>query len=252
MQVVARLTDSKNSRARARTSQDLGLANKEEIQSLAIGMAHYLRLLIRIGLSNSLESLDSFLKDIAKPPVQPKNIRISQLVDVLNDTCASCNKVVESACFISYQRGSLPVKLWHLTCLECSCCRRTGEARAEFSRQRQQPPMPCPSCRIELKRPIHQISELDQFSRLLYIALARLVATLKLDFSVLPYGQTQDTISASAGSEPGGPALRRSNMFEVIKDVDASGEQFSRVVFGKEDTVTLDDIPRIVEAMQKQ
>jgi hypothetical protein len=52
------------------------------------------------------------------------------------------------------------------------------------------------------------------------------------------------------GSADGTENRRRTGTFQIIQDTDANGEQVSHLTFGKQDTMTLDDIPRIVQAQQ--
>ena len=52
------------------------------------------------------------------------------------------------------------------------------------------------------------------------------------------------------GSADGASGRRRTGTFQIIQDTDANGEQISQLTFGRQDTMTLDDIPRIVQAQQ--
>jgi hypothetical protein len=56
--------------------------------------------------------------------------------------------------------------------------------------------------------------------------------------------------ASSDGTDKDGSNRRRTGTFQIIQDIDANGEQVSQLTFGKQDTMTLDDIPRIVQAQQ--
>ena len=55
---------------------------------------------------------------------------------------------------------------------------------------------------------------------------------------------------SSAGDNAGGESRRRTGTFQIVEDRDANGESYSQLTFGREDAMTLDDIPRIVQAQQ--
>jgi hypothetical protein len=63
-------------------------------------------------------------------------------------------------------------------------------------------------------------------------------------------------IDGPEGLRPGsadgidGQSRRRTGNFQIVQDTDSNGEQSSHLAFGRNDTMTLDDIPRIVQAQQ--
>lgn len=109
-----------------------------ELLSVITGCAHYLKLLIRIGLNNALKlnkirgdtkALDGFLMktkrfdDIEAADKLPGDARISigsRLAIPINasDACRACLKSIEKSC-VRYKNLR-----WHMKCFECSICHR--------------------------------------------------------------------------------------------------------------------------------
>lgn len=110
-----------------------------ELLSVITGCAHYLKLLIRIGLNNALKlnklrtdtkALDGFLQIIklyeeieqssklsAESQQQLLNSRLAVNYNA-TDLCLSCSKSIEKAC-VKFQNLR-----WHEKCFECSSCHR--------------------------------------------------------------------------------------------------------------------------------
>ncbi|KAF2147712.1 putative Rho GTPase activator [Myriangium duriaei CBS 260.36] len=59
-----------------------------------------------------------------------------------------------------------------------------------------------------------------------------------------------DAPDAVQPGSPGRPEKRRTGTFQIIEDRDANGEPVSQLTFGNTDSMTLDDIPRLVQAQQ--
>ena len=116
-------------------SQDTGvrrLGVTQELLSLVTGLAHYLKLMIRICLSGALklerdtrssEGLELFLADIGRldESLEAESHRDSRTdtdayVDRSADTCPVCNKAVEDKSFRKDHR------VIHTQCLTCSKC----------------------------------------------------------------------------------------------------------------------------------
>jgi hypothetical protein len=65
--------------------------------------------------------------------------------------------------------------------------------------------------------------------------------------------RTSRIIDGPEGMRPGsadGINRRQTGTFQIVEDRDANGELTSQLTFGRQDTMTLDDIPRIVQAQQ--
>lgn len=130
MSYLAILRKSSASLSAKNTSADL--------LSVVTGTAHYLKLMIRIGLNNALrlnklrsdsKALEGFLRlikryeevDITDKLQGESRISISSRLVVpynATDSCVACLKSIEKAC-VAYK--SLR---WHLKCFECSNCHR--------------------------------------------------------------------------------------------------------------------------------
>lgn len=115
-----------------------------ELLSVVTGCAHYLKLLLRIGLNNALKlnkfrgdikALEGFLKrtkqfeDIESADKLQGDSRISigsRLAVPINatDACRACLKSIEKSC-VRYKNMR-----WHMKCFECSKCKR--QPNAEF------------------------------------------------------------------------------------------------------------------------
>ncbi|EEQ40184.1 RhoGAP domain family protein [Clavispora lusitaniae] len=113
-----------------------------ELLSVVTGTAHYLKLMIRIGLNNALtlnkircdtRALDGFLRLIKKyEEVDPMDklqgdarISISSRLAVpynATDSCTACSKSIEKAC-VAFKNSR-----WHLKCFECSNCHRKSSS----------------------------------------------------------------------------------------------------------------------------
>jgi hypothetical protein len=174
MQKVAELSEGSTSNG---TSTTANASQTKEILNLITGAAHYLKLLIRIGLICSKDSPDRFLEDMTTETHSKFVDRdLSNMTSPTNDTCFSCRKPVEAACF---KTEGFPAQVWHDQCLTCGWCRKTGAFVSDSSREK------CQRCGKQRSSMYHWVPQLDHFSDLLLIALARLIQTLWLDFAVL-------------------------------------------------------------------
>ena len=176
-------------------SQDTGvrkLGVTQDLLSLVTGLAHYLKLMIRICLSGALkleretrtpEGLEQFLLDISKlderleaDAQRDARADAERYVDKSADTCVVCNKAVEDKCFCRENR------VFHTHCLVCAKCGRDfsddpGEAR--WSEQAQK--VFCGNHAPSDARMggLVAVSRLRQYVHLLRVAHARLLATLR-------------------------------------------------------------------------
>ncbi|KAF9879844.1 rho GTPase activator [Colletotrichum karsti] len=177
-------------------TQDTGarkLGVTQELLSLVTGLAHYLKLLIRICLqgalrlekeSKSSEGIYQFLDDLAElDTVKPDDNTLqaitgnSRLSAKDSDHCALCNKSVEDECAKNTDRR------WHIACVNCSNCnkelgRRLDEARYNaFDKT-----IWCSNClgvNSEGMPPFEHVTKLQQYVFLLKVALARLLDILR-------------------------------------------------------------------------
>lgn len=214
-------------------NQDNGvrrLGVTQELLSLVTGLAHYLKLMIRICLSGALkleretgssEGLESFLEEISKldARLEVESHRDSRAdadiyVDQSADTCVVCNKAVEDKCFRRENR------VLHSPCVSCTKCSKNfaddpGDARWSEKTQRVWCDVHAPlDARAGGFMPV---TRLQQYVHLLRVAHARLLATLRTS-GALPHTSDDPNLTGydsreghGLTAENGGPQLLRSN-----------------------------------------
>ncbi|KAI5370302.1 Putative Rho GTPase activation protein [Septoria linicola] len=213
-------------------NQDNGvrrLGVTQELLSLVTGLAHYLKLMIRICLSGALkleretasaEGLEGFLEDISKldERLDAESQRDSRAdaeayVDKSADTCAVCNKAVEDKCF------RMDNRVVHTQCLSCAKCSKDfsddpGQARWSEEGARAWCDVHAPASAIA--GGFKSVSRLQQYVHLLRVAHARLLATLRTS-GALPHTSDDPNLlgyDSREGHTPAGeeqPPLLRSN-----------------------------------------
>lgn len=214
-------------------SQDTGvrrLGVTQELLSLVTGLAHYLKLMIRICLSGALklerdsgssQGLESFLEDISKLDDRleedgrrdPK-ADAEKYVDKAADTCVICNKAVEDRCF------NVGSRVLHTQCLTCSKCgREMSEDWISARWSESQERVWCeshapPDARSGVFVPV---TRLKQYVHLLRVAHARLLATLRTS-GALPHTSDDPNLAGydsreghTPSSDRDGPPLLRAN-----------------------------------------
>lgn len=176
-------------------SQETGvrrLGVTQELLSLVTGLAHYLKLLIRICLQGALkleretksqEGLTQFLEDIGTldERLEAESKRDSRpdtegYVARTADNCGVCGKSVEDKCY------ALKERRFHAPCLVCAKCGRPvgsenlSETRWDEASQKI-------ICERHATPAAHgdfvQVTRLQQYVHLLRVAHARLLATLR-------------------------------------------------------------------------
>jgi hypothetical protein len=175
-------------------SQETGvrrLGVTQELLSLVTGLAHYLKLLIRICLQGALklereagshEGLTNFLDEIgalddrleADEDKDPR-AETENLVARSADNCAVCDKSVEDKCFARSDRRL------HAQCLTCTKCSRPLADDPSLARWDES------SSKVFCDRHAGSSSDsnlvlvtrLQQYVHLLRVAHARLLATLR-------------------------------------------------------------------------
>jgi hypothetical protein len=170
----------------------------QELLSLVTGLAHYLKLLIRICLQGALrvekerktvEGLNRFLDelgDIEAIRNDDKSLEatagMTGLAASSSDQCFQCGKAIEDECIRCGE------KRWHAHCLACSHCAR--DLSHNFEDLRWSEPegrLVCINC--EGKSPatvggFERVTRLQQYVFLLRVALARLLAMLRTSGTV--------------------------------------------------------------------
>lgn len=173
------------------SNKKLGIT--QELLSLVTGLAHYLKLLIRICLQGALriekecntsDGLYKFLEDLAdfesfKGDDNPLHITVgmSRLSANDSDQCALCRKPIEDECA---RAGD---KRWHIHCANCARCGKElgrNVESAHFSPYDQK--IYCNACDpgpSDKSPPLERVSKLQQYVFLLKVALARLLEILR-------------------------------------------------------------------------
>ena len=306
-------------------NQDTGarkLGVTQELLSLVTGLAHYLKLLIRICLqgalrlereANSPDGLYQFLDDLndfetyknddGALQVTMGGLRLSAKN---SDHCALCNRSVEDECA---KNGDLR---YHLACVECARCKRElGKSLDEALFSAYDRRVYCRACvgdRVDGFTPCEHVSKLSQYVFLLRVALARLLDILRSN-GALPSTDEQALNGNGARSLGEPPRLtsdsrsksyaggdekdhRRESSYEStlndvrrlrstrlerhlsssvrqarqskVMDLDGRGPRpgspgaedpaqgSTDQMFGQNDAITLDDIPRIVAVEQSR
>ena len=168
----------------------------QELLSLVTGLAHYLKLLIRIGLQGALklereagtaEGLHAFLDELTDlETISEQEMKALELTDGIaglagqeSDCCATCLEPIDDECVMMYGKR-WHIKPAHLTCSVCNrdLARELGNAVYSEADERVY-------CREHAKRARDTVSgfsyvtKLQQYVFLLKVALARLLEVLK-------------------------------------------------------------------------
>ncbi|KAI9256495.1 hypothetical protein BDA99DRAFT_516568 [Phascolomyces articulosus] len=180
----------------SRTQEMKRLGITQELLSLVTGLAHYLKILIRVALTTALR-----LELVLRRPVAVSRL-LAKLMEVAgkeshsrdsqrlvkakqsSDLCHVCRVTVEDQC-VKY--GELR---WHVNCFCCRQCKRPLARdfhSATFSSASQS--ALCSSCagvhESEVPTPFEYVSKLTQFAYLLRVALSRLCNFLQITDSQL-------------------------------------------------------------------
>lgn len=187
--------------------QKLGVT--QELLSLVTGLAHYLKLLIRIGLQGALklererkapDGLHHFLDylgdlEALRPATEEEEestaylmAGVEGLANQLSDCCIACKEPIDDECvMVGDQRWHS--KPPHLTCGGCQKDLVVSLREASYSPKDEQ--AFCKSCvsqkgiTVDAAKFI-RVSKLQQFVFLLRVALARLLAVLRAGGTVPP------------------------------------------------------------------
>lgn len=168
----------------------------QELLTLVTGLAHYLKLLIRICLQGALriekerstpDGLYQFLDDLGdlealKPDDHSTTTLqltsgMSRLSAHDSDQCISCRKPIEDEC------AKIGDRRWHLSCVNCSRCQKElGRTLQEARLNPFDSKILCTTCDSSTPahiNPFEHITKLQQYVFLLQVALARLLEILR-------------------------------------------------------------------------
>ncbi|EEP76544.1 conserved hypothetical protein [Uncinocarpus reesii 1704] len=169
----------------------------QELLALVTGLAHYLKLLIRIGLQAALKyereattpaELFKFLgqvedlEGVNKISATELTANVERLANQQSDCCAACQEPIDDECIILGER------LWHKKPphLVCGACQ--DDLTMDLSRARWSEKHDRPFCRACAEQRGHDpqavggfsyVTKLQQYVFLLHVALARLLAVLR-------------------------------------------------------------------------
>lgn len=164
----------------------------QDLLSLVTGLAHYLKVLIRIGLTGALRlerkndtksgAISRFLSQLMELANKKRQYLHEADYTVSSDLCLFCREACEDACY-RYQ-----AYLWHDKCFACSTC--CTPLRNEFSDtfiHQQSLTIVCKKCITQQQKEsgayfqgVQYISKLKQSSFLLRVALRRLYSLLNV------------------------------------------------------------------------
>ena len=167
----------------------------QELLSLVTGLAHYLKLLIRISLQGALKlereresiaGLNQFLKDLqaldtVKDSEESLSMTagVSELADQQSDICHKCKEPIDDECVRMDQQR------WHKSHLTCDYCDMiVGEDSANALWSEKEGQVLCRRCHEQGRAPdaiesFEPITRLQQYVYLLRVALARLLKVLR-------------------------------------------------------------------------
>lgn len=168
----------------------------QELLSLVTGLAHYLKLLIRISLQGALklererknmEGLNRFLEElgdlnIVKEADQPLDLTsgVTGLADQQSDLCFNCKQPVDDECV------KLGQDRWHRKHLDCHYCQTPlGDDLTNALWSERESKVVCRRCVKDRNRApdaeagFEHITRLMQYVYLLRVALARLLSVLR-------------------------------------------------------------------------
>ncbi|KAJ2907033.1 rho-type GTPase-activating protein 1 [Zalerion maritima] len=173
------------------TTKKLGVT--QELLSLVTGLAHYLKLLIRICLQGALkverehkssDGLYQFLDDLGDLDAIKNDDTLlitngmSRLSANDSDQCSLCRKSIEDECVKSGEQR------WHVFCVSCvRCGKELGRSLQEARLNPYDQKLFCSNCLpqgiADQQQQLERISKLQQYVFLLRVALARLLEILR-------------------------------------------------------------------------
>jgi hypothetical protein len=165
----------------------------QELLALVTGLAHYLKLLIRICLQGALkvereqrssDGLHQFLDDLSDMEAIKNDDRSLEattgtpgLAASNSDNCTNCRRPIEDECARCGERR------WHLSCLQCAnCSRELGQNLEDVRWSEKDYVVFCNNCETRAPGAIgsfERITRLQQYVFLLRVALARLLEILR-------------------------------------------------------------------------
>ncbi|KAJ2264249.1 Rho-type GTPase activating protein Rga1 [Coemansia sp. RSA 376] len=168
----------------------------QELLSLVTSLAHYLKVLTRVALKGALKaqteykcpsSIKALLSKLTETSDRQKwaLFRLSyQETDITSDLCTACHGAVETECIEHMRRR----KRWHLYCFVCGTC--NSEIQHVYPQSAYDEAtgiLYCPGCAKDhavAAGGFKFVSQLEQYSFLMRVALKRLYGLLKMKNAV--------------------------------------------------------------------
>ncbi|RCH93103.1 hypothetical protein CU098_005993, partial [Rhizopus stolonifer] len=164
------------------------LGSTQELLSLVTGLAHYLKILIRLALTSALRleiivgkpiCVSRLLAKLMEIPGKERHSRDSQrLIKPKNtDYCQLCGITIEDQCM---RYGDYR---WHISCFKCRQCSRQLAVNEDAVFNSTSCTIHCLQCTGFTKKeatPFEYITKLTQYSFLLRVALSRLCNLLQI------------------------------------------------------------------------
>ncbi|EPS38566.1 hypothetical protein H072_7683 [Dactylellina haptotyla CBS 200.50] len=208
----------------------------QELLSLVTGLAHYLKLLIRISLQGALKlerdykNIDAFnrflieLSDLeAAKDVKPTFEVNIALADLNSDLCHHCHNTIEDECM---KFGMLK---WHINCFNCASCSIPLKNDIDSARYS---PLLCAGCASHIpdaQSDFEHVSRLKQYVYLLRVALARLLNMLK-EGGTLPHTSDDPNLAGYDDGDHAGLAPGALNSDSRSKSYSGEGEGYNSTV----------------------
>ncbi|PVU89756.1 hypothetical protein BB559_002654 [Furculomyces boomerangus] len=202
----------------------------QELLTLVTSLAHYLKVLIRVALKGGLKaeieyeyenSTQRLLNKLSETSDKHKwsLFRLGyQETDVSSDLCAACSSTVETEC-IEHTEGR---KRWHLDCFVCSKCNTDiQQVYPNCAFDSESSKAYCESCSKILGLStggFKFVSQLEQYSFLMRVALKRLYALLKYRSTVDLVGGKYNQINSSVNQTTSGNSYDNSNEYQNNAD----------------------------------
>jgi hypothetical protein len=198
-------------------SQEKGvrkLGVTQELLALVTGLAHYLKLLIRICLQGALrvereqkntDGLHHFLDvlgDMDSIKNDDRSLEATTGTPALSasnsDHCVACRRPIEEECAKQGERR------WHLSCLKCSnCSRELGQNLEDVRFNEKDQRLFCNNCEDKFPGAVgdfERVTRLEQYVFLLRVALARLLEQLRTS-GTLPHTSDDPNLEGYNSSE---------------------------------------------------
>ncbi|KAK6584824.1 hypothetical protein PZA11_003048 [Diplocarpon coronariae] len=186
----------------------------QELLALVTGLAHYLKLLIRICLQGSLKverehqssgCLQEFLQDLGDMEAIKYDDRslesvtgIPKLGTSKMDQCPICRATVEDEC------ACLVHQRWHLACLKCAkCSRELGQNLEDVRWSDHDRLIFCNNCEGNTRGAVggfNRITRLQEYVFVLRVSLASLIEELR-DSGALPHTSDDPNLNGYDSSE---------------------------------------------------